>query len=421
MGGETRSVTLQTPIGFGNCTEQRRTDSGGQAKALALLENKIPAAQALGPPGIHVLRRVRTIKRQRAEAGYTGDWPGMLEDGVRSTEVGGKEKLHVHKDCPLFGKMTAPIGGNGKKSRSAFEREHLDLEIVPPITCDQAVELMNYYYLVWLAKKNPGDEQLSMKVKTYGAKYIDALIYAKEEVIGDAKRAADFLSHAKKEAFRHAQDMISFRLEIEQKIAELELDKKEALAMLETQETEKVSAISEVYARKDARLAKRIERQHEPNALFEKAKKLAQKLGLGKIGIGLGTAISGFGTAFKAFKNFIHDITEHIPIVSGVPPELVGLGLVGAALSVWLAAKGIASALTWHFEVIRGSLPAREAKKKANAMDEFAELKEDAKRTFEQARKYLLEQCQVRHKEIEQHYLQIFDRLLVSHGYVSPN
>jgi hypothetical protein len=327
----------------------------------------------------------------------------------------GNGTKHTHEDCPVYRRMSAKFGKEAHK-KSAFQEKQLGSEIMPPLCEEQAVELMSYYYLVWLSKQNPEDEQLSMKVKSYGSVFSDSLIVARAGLVGDQGRAQDFVAVVKKAAFRRAQDLATQKLLTDEKLGGLELARGKDVSRLTQEEKEALDAIGQFYSDKNARLAQRVERQQTPSQFLEKAKKLAAK-----IGIGLGTALTGLGAFFKEAKSIIKDIIEHIPILSNVPPELVGAWGVGVIVGGWLLHKGFVKALCWHYEIIRGRLPEREAKKKADARGKFDSLLGQVEHDFEVAKRLQMDECAARHSEIEKAFREDFRHLLSVYGYLSPN
>lgn len=394
------------PLQFGgNGTELlNRPGSARKAPALLLLEKRIFPAEALGEPQS---AHVASLRVRKADDSDT-DWMSFFHGS-------GNGARHTHTDCPVYQRLNSKLGSAARK-KSAFEQKQLGSEIMPPICEEQAVELMNYYYLVWLSKQNPQDEQLSMKVKSYGAAFSDSLISAREGAVGDQGRAQGFVLAMKKSAFRRAQDLASQKIITDEKIEGLQFALETDVSRLLQEEKEALGAIEGFYASKDARLAERVKSQQTPSQFLEKAKKLAAK-----IGIGIGTALTGLGTFFNDIKHIIKDVIEHIPLLSNVPPELVGAWGVGAIIGGWLMHKGFVKALCWHFEIIRGHLPKREAKKKAEARDKFDKLRDQAEHDFEVARKLQIDECASRHADIEQAFRSDFRHLLSLHGYVSPN
>jgi hypothetical protein len=179
--------------------------------------------------------------------------------------------------------------------------------------------------------------------------------------------------------------------------------------------------------KKDARLLRRIENMPVSTPLLDKIKKLVPK-----ISIGIGTLVTGLAKAFNSSKAIIKDIIEHIPVLSNVPPELVGAWLVGTLVGGWLLGKALVKPLIWHFEVIRGKLPMREAKKKAKLRAEISKERETKQWEFNEKRdafeayyariaENLHAQAQAQHQKILEGFKADYARMLAEHGYVSPN
>ncbi|MEM2137635.1 MAG: hypothetical protein QW568_00930 [Candidatus Anstonellaceae archaeon] len=417
VGGASTFRSLQF---VGNGTELlNRPGSNKQARAVALLERKIPEAKALEDFGGRIFGRMPDRKPMKFSEDKTSKTPehvaipGEQDFLVLPGQIGPQDGESAEQ------RIRRRQKANG--SKSGFEKSQLCSEIMPPITECQAVDLLKYYYFAWLYEQNPKDEQVAAKLKTYVPNYFDSPLLLEGNGIGDIGRARNFVSAINNEALRYAQDMIRVKIDIDERIAKVEQRLVDAMIRFETEKNEELAAISRYYSRKDARLAARIESSCKPSWVVEKIKEVAKKFGLGKIGVSIGALMSGASAAFEQAKLLIKDVIEHIPLLSQFPPELVGVSLVAIVAGGVLLAKGFSKALIWHFEMIRDSLPRREAAKSAKVRDKFAELEENSKRAHEQMKDMLNSYCEFQHADIEKKFRTAFDRLVSAYGYLQPN
>ncbi len=391
MGGETRSVTLQTPIGSGNGTERNwKTNSGGQANALALPVTKLYSEEKARPDF-----GTKLIEAQQRNA------PARKPERRRSKESGGFFDYTLPRDDfdPQDGESAYHVLMR-KNGRCEFEAKQLRRETMPPININDAVELLRYYYL--------GQQKKSA--------VLEQPILADGWGEGDAVRAREFFSAVNLDAIRHAGEMLRCDLETQQRIEQSEKAMAGEVSRLEGEEKEEMGAIAAFYSNKGDRLVRRmsqLEAPPKPMPVFEKIKKIAIKLGIGGLLTG--------GSSFNEVKAAIKDVIEHIPLLASVPPEMVGMWLMGTIVLGPMLGRGIAKALAWHFDIIRGRLPMRKEKKEQKVSNRFADAIASEKSRHEQEKQALSDACEQRRKLIEENFIRDVGMLASSNGYVMPN
>lgn len=383
MGGEFAFRQLQQS---GNGTEQNRT-TGFKVWTRAMLSRKEVARGGYLLP----------VPFQKL-GGREGNWDG---------DSGGCSPFF------LPGHLQAPAhNGNGKAARSPFQGKHLGL--LPPISEEQLILLvqMQCDRMVELYRKKLVDGQLTAKANEYLLEAVESLVFPPSP----DPREAKFLASLKMLAMRFAQDRMYSRIRWSERVAAAEAGVKKRLESIDMEEARTLAAIGEKYRRVDTSLSVKVEDAGKPR-LWEKIKKHWPKV----VGVGIGGAITLLSTAFETMKKLITDIIEHIPVVSRVPPELIGVGAAVAALGMGLAIGGFKAALHKYREYSLNNLPRKEAKAKTEASEETEGKRSEAKEEAEKLRDWLERKCCEQQGHLMDEMRKEYRRLLSFHGYVSEN
>ena len=255
---------------------------------------------------------------------------------------------------------------------------------IPPVSPDVMGDIANFLYLSWYVKKHPEDEAAQMELGAYGPKYGSVIITLKGDFMGKSEGQKSLLLSARKLALRSVVEMMEARSRLESQLCML--DEKLASAkeelLREKQSVEKW--VTELYANKKASYAERLEKTVIPIEEYLK-----------KVGVPAGGAIA---IASAVFKSAVADITEHMPLLSGVPPELVGVGIVG----LWLIVRLGKMALGSRMRTAKAKLPMKAERHKASELNKIAARQEEAENShatgislarqgFEQERQGVLE------------------------------
>ena len=223
-----------------------------------------------------------------------------------------------------------------------------------------------------------------MELDAYGPKYGSVIITLKGDFMGKGEGQKAFLLSARKLALSSVVETMEARGRLESRLKML--DKKLASAKEElSREKQSVEKwVTELYANKKASYAERLEKTVIPIEEYLK-----------KVGVPAGGAIA---IASTVFKSAVADITEHIPVLSGVAPELVGVGIVG----LWILVRLGKMALGSHMRTAKAKLPMKAERHKASELKKIAARQDEAEKShandlslakqgFEQERQGILE------------------------------
>ncbi|MCX6773295.1 MAG: hypothetical protein NTV88_06040 [Candidatus Micrarchaeota archaeon] len=293
----------------------------------------------------------------------------------------------VAKHWPLYESISKLVNGYHKNRP------------MPPVSETQIGDIANYFYLAWLVKKHPEDEAAKMEFDAYGPKYLGTLITLKGNFIKQGDPQKDLLIEARKKALRATTRMMGAHEKMEEQIAILERGKISLMGEFEREKLACEKWVDEVYARKGVFLTEWAEKKVTP---FEDYLK--------KFGLPAGGVLAIAGTAFKTA---VTDIVEHIPLIAGVPPELIGLGIIG----LWVVARVGRSLLTWHLKTAKNRLPKKAEQKKEKELGRIAEKRLEAEQEHVDKVAQLKGEFELSRKEITKGLMHDYCGMVRGYGY----
>jgi hypothetical protein len=283
----------------------------------------------------------------------------------------------------------------------------------------QAMRQYDYEYYLRLHELFPGDDQIAGKLDTFSINYFNSPLMLDENPVGDVEKARKFVDEMKAEIKSRAESKAGIAFAFNSRLDAAKKLMKDALRNFRLKE--RIGELEKYYESEETRLTDQLTKPHEGIWAFKKAREIVAKFGLSKIGLGLGGAVTGLAKAFKGIKDFIHDITEHIPVLSGVPPELVGVSLAAGATAIWLVCNGWNKLWLWSAAVDLRTLGRRSVNAQAKLMRKFMKLDEKEHKAFEAKAKRLQEERDARQMRIDEEFIRTFNVLASSYGYqLSP-
>lgn len=216
------------------------------------------------------------------------------------------------------------LNGSGKKSE--FEGKHLDILLQPPITAQQAANLVRYFYLKSAIRAGLEGKDVAEEMKECQATLRKVSLALKSVPQDEREMAFKLADGIRAEARNAAHEMVSMKRRL-----------KKGLAEVDNEEAKLLEAVGLSYANRKLSTEERLQKKMMP---LEDVLK--------KVGIPVGAALL-VGSTREAIKAFIIDITEEIPLIASVPPEFIGLGIIGVWALVrfgkWLVDKRVRKTL----------------------------------------------------------------------------
>ena len=293
----------------------------------------------------------------------------MLVEKAEMPEQAFDKDAIALRHWPLFESVCTMIHGRGVRKTTV------------PITVEMVGHIAEYFYMSWFAKHYSGESQppdmetVNMKLENlYGPKYISGLIELKDQFAKQGERQATFVFETRRKVYGAAAKIIEERMRVDKEAAILKEEKEGRLSELKREETEAPLKIDEQFKNKIAEIDEYFSgKVHQGGQLIELIKKYGLKYGV-PIGAGAFTVAS---KAWQGLKDWVVDITEHIPLLAGIPPELVSIG-IGVLWGGYHVGKAL-----WerHLKNIKATylLKAEKAKEKAigRLVEEEASIQEE--------------------------------------------
>ncbi|VVC00860.1 Uncharacterised protein [uncultured archaeon] len=276
---------------------------------------------------------------------------GLTRD--ECTSGPGTPEAVVGKHHPLLEGISSLING--------YHRH----KVMPPIPVQQLGDIAQYMYLTWLVDKYPKDTAAKIELDAYSPLYTSAIITLKGDFASQGTAQKEFLFEVRKKAMKAAVRLISMRTELEAQLKIIDGIKATKLAEFGREREACSKWVGEYYAAKKQFLTEWIAKKATPIEEYLK-----------KFGLPAGGALAIAGAAFK---KTVVDITEHIPLLSGVAPELIGLGIIG----LWVLARVGRKLLELHLGTLKNHLPKSEERKKEREMARIASAQADVEQELE--------------------------------------
>ncbi|MCX8194791.1 MAG: pinin family protein [Candidatus Micrarchaeota archaeon] len=275
----------------------------------------------------------------------------------------------------------------------------LDEKKVAPISLRQALDFVEYYYIGWLLRKDPKNEELLAQQAMHKPSFAKAMLCLEGE---ERTKGLAFMRDIKALAFICAQEIAQEKKRLDERRAELAGRAEKKLQLLEERRARELEAIAKTYEEKKKTLEWVVEKRLPSMEQFLKTVALP---------------IGGALTAAAGLTDWIGELVKTIPYLSSIPKESVGVAAALLLTGLFAALKGMKAALDWHMKVVNYRLNIRRAKAETRLAESILKQREEEREKSQKEAEALEAKFAERKEAILKKLQGEYARLVAAYGY----